>query len=117
MVSTDRFADRFLPDTYARDEGVQLDYGDPTSAVAVPERLFARAQCLARAYELHLLPTIDIHSRTRLSRAQCETLLDEINFIAMVSNDELLLEQLRRVQMLASACVAAPQRELFIEGP
>jgi hypothetical protein len=113
----DRFADRLRADTYARDEVVQLDYGDPTSAVAMPERLFGRAQSVARAYELHLLPTIDIYSRTRLNRPQCETLLDEINFIAMVSNDELLREHLGRLQRLVSACVAAPQRDLFIEGP
>jgi len=117
MLPTDRFADRFLVDTYARDEVVQLDYGDPTSAVAVPERLFARAQCIARAYDLHLLPTIDIYSRTRLNRPQCETLLDEIDFIAMVSNDQLLREHLGRVQSLVSACIRVPQRELFIEGP
>ena len=117
MAPTDRFADRFLADTYARDEPVQLDCGDPISAVAVPERLFARAQSVARAYEPHVLPTIDIYTRTRLNRPQCETLLDEINFIATVSNDELLLEHLARVQRLVSACVAAPQRELFIEGP
>ena len=117
MVPTDRFADRFLADTYARDETVQLDYGDATSAVAIPERLFARAQCVATAYELHLLPTIDIYSRTRLSRPQCETLLDEITFIAMVSNDELLREHLGHVQSLVSACLGAPGRELFIEGP
>jgi hypothetical protein len=30
MLPTDRFADRFLADRYARDEVVQLDYGDPT---------------------------------------------------------------------------------------
>ncbi len=117
MVPIDRFADRFLADTYAGDEPVQFDCGEDTSAVTLPERLFARAQCVARAYELHLLPTIDIYSRTRLNRPQCETLLDEINFIAMVSNDELLRDHLRRVQRLVSACIAAPQGHLFIEGP
>jgi hypothetical protein len=117
MPPGDRFADRLRADTYARDEGVQLDFGDPSSAVFVPERLFARAQCMARAYELHLLPTIDIYSQTRLNRPQCETLLDEIDFIAMVSNDELLHDQLGHVQRVISACLGGPQRELFIEGP
>jgi hypothetical protein len=117
MLPTDRFADRFLADTYARDEVVQLDYGDSTCAVVMPERLFARAQCIARDYELHLLPIIDIYSRTRLNRPQCDTLLDEINFIATVSTDDLLREYLGRVQSLVSACVRVPQRELLIEGP
>ena len=117
MDSAGRFADRLQPDTYARDEVIQLDYGDPNAAVAVPERLFARAQCMAQAYELHLFPTVDIYSRTRLNRPQCETLLEEINFIAMVSNDELLREHLGQLQTLVSACVAVPQRELCIKGP
>lgn len=117
MAPADRFADRFLAETYARDEVVQLGYGDAVSTVRVPERLFARAQCVARAYELHLLPTIDIYSRTRLNGPQCEALLDEISFIAMVSNDDLLREHLGRVQTVVSACARVPQRELIIEGP
>ena len=116
MVPTDRFADRFLADTYARDEPVQLDCGDAISAVAVPERLFARAQCLARAYEMHVLPTVDIYTRTRPNRVQCETLLDKINFIAMVSNDELLREHLGRVQRLVSACVGGPNANCSSRG-
>jgi hypothetical protein len=117
MPPTDRFADRLRADTYAGDEGVQLDFGDVSAAVFVPERLFARAQCMARAYELHLLPTIDIYSQTRLNRPQCETLLDEIDFIAMVSNDELMHEHLGHLQRLVSACLGTPQRELIIVGP
>jgi hypothetical protein len=69
------------------------------------------------AYELHLLPTIDIYTKTRLNRAQCETFLDEIVFVGMVSNDDLLREHLGHVQGVAAACVAVPQRELIIEGP
>jgi len=117
MPPTDRFADRLLADTYAGDEGVQLGFGDVSAAMLVPERLFTRAQCMARAYELHLLPTIDIYSQTRLNRPQCETLLDEIDFIATVSNDELLREHLSHAQRVISACLGAPQRELFIVGP
>ncbi len=33
MPPADRFADRFQADTYGRDEGVQLDHGDASSAV------------------------------------------------------------------------------------
>jgi hypothetical protein len=114
MPPADRFTDRFLADTYGRDEGVQLDYGDVSSAVVVPERLFGRAQCIARAYELRLLPTIDIYSKTRLNRGQCETLLDEIAFIGMVANDDLLREYLDRVRGVVAACIGVPQRELII---
>jgi hypothetical protein len=48
---------------------------------------------------------------------QCEMLLDEIAFVGMVSNDDLLREHLGHVQWVAAACVAVPQRELIIEGP
>ncbi len=83
----------------------------------VPERLFVRAQCIARAYELHLLPTIDIKRKTKLARAQCELLLDEIAFVATVSNDELLEAHLRRIQEIVAACARHPERVLSIEGP
>jgi len=117
MTNDDRFADRLLADTYEQDEPVQLDYGDVQRAVLVPERLFGRAQCLARAYDLHLFPTIDIYTKTRLNRAQCETLLDEIAFVASVSNDELLREHLVRIQEVVATCIRLPQCELCIEGP
>ena len=117
MTNDDRFADRLLADTYGKDERVQLDYGDLERAVIVPERLFGRAQCVARAYELHLLPAIEIYAKTRLSRAQCEALLDEIAFVAMVSNDELLRDHLARIQGVVASCVRLPQCELCIEGP
>jgi hypothetical protein len=55
--------------------------------------------------------------RRSWNRPQCETLLDEIAFVAVVSNDELLREHLGRMQRLVSACVGVSQRELFIEGP
>jgi len=117
MTNDDRFADRLLADTYRNDEGVRLDYGDLERAVFVPERLFGRAQCLARAYDLHLLPAIDIYTKTRLDRAQCEVLLDEIVFVARVSNDELLRVHLARIQDVVASSVRLARCELCIEGP
>jgi hypothetical protein len=56
MPPADRFVDRLLPDTYQGDEAVQLDYGDASAAVVVPERIFARVQCMARGQELRIEP-------------------------------------------------------------
>jgi len=117
MGYADDFADRLVPDTYLNDEPIQLSYGDPAASVLVPERLFVRAQCIARAYELHLLPTIEIYRKTKLTCAQCERLLDETAFVATVSNDELLEAHLGRIQETVAACVRHPGRVLSIEGP
>jgi len=116
MAEGNPFADRLLAETYAQDEGVQLDYAGSEMAI-IPERLFGRAQCVARGYDLHVLPAIDIHTKTRLHRSQCETLLDEIAFIAMVSSDELLREKLVEMRTLVAQFLGSPQRELFVEGP
>lgn len=106
-----------MADTYSGDEPVELDCGDPSSTVFIPERLFARAQSVASAYELHLLPTINIYSTTRLNRLQCATLLDEVMLLGRVLNDDLLHEHLGRIHVLLSTCVGRPQGELVITGP
>src|SRR5262249_41654594 len=116
MSAVDRFADRLVAETYEKDEGVQLDAGDPSTAVIVPERLFARAQVIASASNLHLLPTIDIYRSTQLNGPQCEAMLEEIAFVASVSTDDLLREQLARMQQLVRACVLG-RKDLHIEGP
>jgi hypothetical protein len=112
---TERFADRFLAETYRGDEPVQLTCRG--SAVLVPERLFARAQSVARAYELHLLPAIDIYASTRLNRVQCVTLLEEIALVASVLSDGLLREHLSQVYSLVSTCIGLSEGEVIIEGP
>jgi hypothetical protein len=117
MPNVERFADRLLAETYEQEECVQLDYGDPGAAAFVPERLFARAQCVARAYDLHLLPVIDIYRKTRLNRAQCEAMLDEVAFVARVTNDDVLHGHLTRIQEVVLTCIGLPQRELVIDGP
>jgi hypothetical protein len=66
---------------------------------------------------LRLPPTINLYFRTRLNRPPCETLLDEVDFIAVVSNDELLREHRRRAHGVVLVCVRVPQRELVIDEP
>jgi hypothetical protein len=116
MPSVDRFADRLVAQTYEHDEPVRFDVGDPSTTVFVPERLFARVQGVARAYELHLLPAIDICGTTHLNRAQCETLLEEVAFVASISTDGLLHKHLARIQEAARICVLG-HGELRIDGP
>jgi hypothetical protein len=116
MHSTSRYADRFSADTYRNDEPVELRCG-AAAAVVLPERLFARAQNVARAYDLHLLPVIDVYSTTRLNRLQCATLLDEIAMIEGMLKDPLLVQHLAQIRGLLATCVGLPEGELVIQGP
>ena len=65
------YQDRFDASRYAGDEGVSLTLdGAAEASVTMPERLFRRAQQIASAYELHLLPVIDYYGEVRLKREQ-----------------------------------------------
>jgi hypothetical protein len=108
--------DRFVSDRYARDESVRITAAG--GAHSVPERLFGRAQKVAEAYELHLLPTIDPYARTQLTKEQCRTLGEELAFIRSVVSDTLLQSHLDRLLELARECVTSPfASEFLIEGP
>lgn len=113
---TDDFADRFEPSRYAGDEPVCIAGAGRTWDV--PEGLFGRLQNLARAYELHLLPTIDIYGTTRLNAKQCVTLADELTFVRGVVEDRLLRPHLDELITIATVCARSPPAvELVIEGP
>jgi hypothetical protein len=119
---SDTFADRFSPATYAADEPVCLTLSTSSRSVRcsveLPESLFSRAQSIACAYNLHLLPVIEIHAETSLNKAQCVTLLEEVRFIATVVNDELLVEHLRNIESLLSVGVeSVGPAAVLIEGP
>jgi hypothetical protein len=109
-------SDRFIPERYTRDESVTVTVAG--RAHSIPERLFGRTQKLAEAYELHLLPTIDLYARTQLTKEQCRTLGEELAFIRSVVADTLLESHLDRLLELAGQCVNSPfASELVIEGP
>lgn len=89
-----RYADRFDPTRYADDppvrvflvEGVGFD-----DEFWLPERLWARIQGIASAYELHLLPMLGWSEEPRfLNAQQCLGLLDELEFVATQVDDGLL---------------------------
>jgi hypothetical protein len=110
------FTDRFASHTYAQDETVTVTSGGRTHTL--PERLFVRTQMVAEAYELHLLPTIDVYARTSLNPEQCRTLTEELVFIRSTVADPLLRGHLE--QLLDLAAIAANSglaAELIIEGP
>jgi hypothetical protein len=115
-----KYQDRFEPSRYAHDEAVllRIDGAQDSKIFTIPERLFSRAQQIAGAYELHLLPVIDCYSEVRLSREQIHTLGDELAFIRSVAADPLLDSYLKDAQSLVETSLRAPTRvELVLQGP
>ena len=120
-----RYTNRFDSKTYEEEEPVAVGYGKPSvpeewwqendkDIAWVPETLFVRAQAIASAYNLHLLPTIDIYKRTDLNKKQSETLLDEIDFINKVVNDPLLVEWLDKIKSNALKVVRSSKQIVVI---
>jgi hypothetical protein len=116
--------DRFLAETYANDEPVgvglssEIVAGPSSYRLWIPERLFARLQFLAKAYELHLLPVLDPHGKNELNRPQAEALADELTFINAFVGDDLLASYIGRLAELAERCARSPGEELLvIDGP
>jgi len=116
------YADRFLSSTYSDDQPVCLSVStrdrSDRQMVCIPESLFARAQAIARAYNLHLLPTIELYAETSLHKDQCATLVAELLFVSDVVKDDLLVHHLREALRVLSACVnCAGPAAVLIEGP
>ncbi|HEY8562081.1 MAG TPA: hypothetical protein VIL74_17035 [Pyrinomonadaceae bacterium] len=118
------FRDRFSAETYADDEpicfGIKRNGAEFENSAEMPERLFVRCQCLAQAYSLHLLSSINYYETTSLDRTQCQTLVEELEFIQFVVNDPLLESHLPRFKEIALQCAQSPflnTTYLVIEGP
>jgi hypothetical protein len=117
-----QYEDRFRAESYDADEpicvGTGRPGGPPGCQADIPDSLFARAQLIAQAYKLHLLPIIDYHRETRLNRAQCDTLCEELLFIGNVVNDDLVRLQIRKVLAVVEESLRSPgDTEVVIEGP
>ncbi len=117
---SDRFADRLDPATYAQDEpvgaGTSTDY---SGWVYVPDRLFDRIQHLARGYDLHILPGLHLNHRNDLERDRTTSLIDELEFLAEVTNDPALFAAIAVRRDAASRALRDPIRskKFLIEGP
>ena len=113
---TGAFSDRFESDRYASDEPVSLTADGRTWDV--PEALFVRAQHLARAYDLHLLPTLEVYGKTELNGDQAGVLAEELAFIRDLVDDATLRPHLDAWLSLALACSRSVRPvNLVIEGP
>lgn len=118
----DRFPDQFDARRYHEDEPVgftaHIATRERLGPVDLPERIFLRLQSIATAYELHLLRTIEVYGTTKLNGVQCQVLAGELEFVADVVKDPLLLEYVGHLMPLVLACGrAGMQAVLSIEGP
>ena len=100
-VTRDRFADRLDAATYEDDdEAVSVFESTPADqdCLWLSGRLFRRLTGVAAAYELHTLPMLGGSEPMRLNRPRCESLLDELAFVADRLNDPLAV---RTAQVIA----------------
>jgi hypothetical protein len=124
VLTDDAYPGRFSAWEYEEDEPVDVraHRGSRRASVrrehAVPERLFARIISLADAYELHLLPTLDVYGPFELDQRQAQTLVEELDFLQPVVNDELLAAHLAALHDVALWCVRSGEDAwMHIEGP
>lgn len=119
-MTQDRFADRFDPTTYTDEEPVHLWLVESTDAdeIWVPEVLWHRLRMVATGYQLHLLPVLDGSTDpVFLNAPQCDALIDEVDFVATLVDDALLMDVLSRVRRLATGARSASKNALGIEFP
>ena len=110
----DHFRDRLAAARYAQDEPVTVSAAGREHDV--PERLFSRVQQIASAYELHLLPALDMYTQTTLDPRQCTTLAEELAFVEGRVDDPLLAKHVGAIREMAAQC-ARNSVTLVIEGP
>jgi hypothetical protein len=93
-VTIDRFSDRLDAETFSDGPVVGVFESNPSEqdALWLSERLFGRLVLVAKAYELHTLPLLGGTDPVRLGRAQCQSLLDELTFVADRLNDPLAVD-------------------------
>ena len=118
----DPYADRLASTTYADDEPVRFtvlpkDRRDRFE-VHMPETLFSRAISLGRAYQLHVLSALEVYAEVSLHKAQCESLLHELEFVMSISTDPLLSGHLLDLTGALNRVVRdSGPSGLLIEGP
>jgi hypothetical protein len=115
-MATDRFMDRLTEQSYVDDARVGVFEADPSEqdALWIAQRLFDRLVLIARAYELHVLPMLGGTQRITLGRAQCESLLDELEFIIAQLNDDLALSTARSIAQYVRDRVFASPRDFQV---
>ena len=110
-MSEDRYSDRLDASTYEDDDGTvgifEVIPSEPDS-LWLSERLFHRLTGVAAAYELHTLSLLRALDDDRLNRARCESLLDELAFVADRLNDPLAVRTAQAISDYVAARLRRP---------
>jgi hypothetical protein len=118
-----KYGDRLAAGTrFTTGEGVSVGLVAPEKEIDwvgdVQGPLFERAQLIAQAYDLHVLPSIEFYDTTTLVRTQAETLIDELTFIENVVNDGVLDSELTILRDAALRSARSPtDLQLVLAGP
>ena len=95
----DRFPDRFEvpPDVGENPDAIYVD-GHLEDGLSVPSFVFRRLVGIGHAYGLHYLGSVlRYDEETRLEPVQCESVIEEIEFIGELVRDPLLVGALEPV--------------------
>lgn len=110
-MTKDRYSDRLDPATYEDDNGTvgifEVSPDEPDS-LWLSDRLFHRLTGVAVAYGLHTLATMRDLNDDRLNRARCETLLDELAFVAERLNDPLAVRTAQAISDYVASRLGRP---------
>ena len=81
-------------------------------------RLFRRVTGVGAAYELHVLLQLQDADAVRLSRPECQSLVDELQFVAERLDDPLAHRMVQTVAALVSARLRQPgwDENITIDG-
>lgn len=116
-VPIERFSDRLDAQRFADDPVVGVFESDPSEqdAIWLAERLFSRLVLVAQGYELHTLPLLGGSDPVRINRAQCQNLLDELEFVALRLNDDpLAVNAAQSIANYVSSRVRRPGEEIWV---
>ena len=96
----DRIADRFDPTRFADDQPVVVTVvGGTSDEVSVPDGIFGRLHALAKAYDLHVLrDVVTPYAEVTLVSAQAEGALAELEFLAGIVRDPIVIENVAILQ-------------------
>ncbi len=112
-----RFADRLDASTYADDDetvGVFEGGPDDEDALWLSGRLFRRLTTVGAAYELHVLPQLQDGDAVRLGRPQCQSLVDELQFVAERLDDPLAHRTVQTVVAFVNLRLRQPRWDGYI---
>ncbi len=113
----ERFSDRLDAQRFADDPVVGVFESEPSEedALWLSERLFGRLVFVAQAYELPTLPLLGGTDPVRISRAQCQDVLDELEFVALRLNDDpVAVNAAQSIANYVSGRVRRPGEEIWV---